>query len=147
MYALDEGGRSDRSRGTTILAAALSALVICLGNVAGSTCRAAGNSMAIDMEEAAVEAYIYAYPLVTVELTRRRLTNVVAPTDTPESAKAPMGQFAKYRTYPNASYRDVTAPNADTLYTVAYLDVSREPWVVSIPDLGANAPMRADNSQ
>ena len=48
---------------------------------------------------------------------------------------APMGQFARLRKYPDASYRDVTAPNADTLYTYAYLDLSKEPWVVSIPDL------------
>ena len=36
------------------------------------------------------EAYIYGYPLVTMELTRRVSTNVVAP----EGSKAPMGQFA-----------------------------------------------------
>ncbi|MGE5374073.1 MAG: DUF1254 domain-containing protein [Bacteroidota bacterium] len=63
------------------------------------------------------------------------MTNVVAPTDTPEGAKAPMGQFARFRKYLDASYTDVTAPNADTLYTYAYLDVSKEPWVVSIPDM------------
>src|SRR5208283_3183526 len=78
---------------------------------------------------------IYAYPLVTVELTRRRLINVVAPVDSPAGAKAPMGQFAKFRKYPDASYRDVTAPNADTLYIFSYFDVSKEPWVVSLPDL------------
>jgi hypothetical protein len=29
----------------------------------------------------------------------------------------------------------VTAPNADTLYTLAWFDVSKEPWIVSIPDM------------
>ena len=48
---------------------------------------------------------------------------------------APMGQFARARTYPNASFRDVTAPNADTLYTSAWIDVGDEPWVLSIPDM------------
>jgi hypothetical protein len=28
------------------------------------------------------------------------------------------------------------APNADTLYTEIWLDVSKEPWVLSIPDMG-----------
>ena len=46
-----------------------------------------------------------------------------------------MGQFAKLREYPNASFNAVTAPNADTLYTMIWLDVSKEPWVISIPDL------------
>jgi hypothetical protein len=46
-----------------------------------------------------------------------------------------MGQIAKLREYPNASFNAITAPNADTLYTVTWLDVSKEPWVLSIPDL------------
>jgi hypothetical protein len=46
-----------------------------------------------------------------------------------------MGQIIKLREYPNASFRDVTAPNADTLYTTAFFDVGSEPWVLSIPDM------------
>ena len=46
-----------------------------------------------------------------------------------------MGQIIRLRQYPNASYRDVTAPNADTLYTTAFFDVGVEPWVLSIPDM------------
>ncbi|MGF7161517.1 hypothetical protein FHS85_003158 [Rhodoligotrophos appendicifer] len=79
----------------------------------------------------AVEAYTFGYPLVTMEMTRRVLTNVAAP----EGTKAPMGQIIKLRRYPDASFRDVTAPNADTLYTTAFVDVSDEPWVLSIPDM------------
>ncbi len=77
-----------------------------------------------------VDAYIYAYPLVTMEMTRRVVTDVAKPEDT----HAPMGQFASLRTYPNASFRDVTAPNADTLYSSAFLDLSAEPYVLQIPD-------------
>ena len=78
-----------------------------------------------------VEAYIYGYPLVTMEMTRRVLTNVA----TPEGKLAPMGQFARLRQYPTPADKQVTAPNADTLYTLAWLDVSKEPWVMSIPDM------------
>ena len=46
-----------------------------------------------------------------------------------------MGQIIKLRQYPDASFRDVTAPNADTLYTTAFVDVGKEPWVLSIPDM------------
>ena len=77
----------------------------------------------------AIEAYTFGYPLVTMEMTRRVVTNVDAPVGT----KGPMGQMIKMRAYPDAKFRDVTAPNADTLYTTAFFDVGKEPWVVSIP--------------
>ena len=79
----------------------------------------------------AIESYVYAYPLVTMEMTRRIMTNVAAP----EGSRAPMGQFVKMRSYPDATYRDVTAPNADTLYTTTWIDVSKEPWILSLPDM------------
>ena len=79
----------------------------------------------------ATDAYIYGYPLITMEMTRRVITNVSAV----EGTRGPMGQFIKLRQYPDASFRDVTAPNADTLYTTAWIDVGKEPWVLSIPDM------------
>ncbi|NKK61953.1 DUF1254 domain-containing protein [Rhizobium leguminosarum bv. viciae] len=79
----------------------------------------------------AVEAYTFGYPLVTMEMTRRVITNVAEPKGT----RAPMGHLIKLREYPNSSFRDVTAPNADTLYTSAFFDVGKEPWVISVPDL------------
>lgn len=79
----------------------------------------------------ATDAYIYGYPLVTMEMTRRVITNVPAV----EGTRGPMGQFIKLRQYPDSSFRDVTAPNADTLYTTAWIDVGKEPWVLSIPDM------------
>jgi hypothetical protein len=79
----------------------------------------------------ATDAYIYGYPLVTMEMTRRVITNVAKP----QGTHAPMGQLIKLREYPTAAFHDVTAPNADTLYTTAFLDVGEEPWVLSLPDL------------
>jgi hypothetical protein len=90
-----------------------------------------GNGTLSESEEIATEAYIFGYPLVTMEMTRRVLTNVAQP----EGNKAPMGQFANLRKYPDASFRDVTAPNADTLYSITWLDLSKEPYIFSIPDL------------
>jgi len=80
----------------------------------------------------ASDAYIYGYPLVTMEMTRRVVSNVAAPKGT----RAPMGTLIKLRQYPDASFRDVTAPNADTLYTTAFFDVGAEPWVLEQPDMG-----------
>ena len=77
-----------------------------------------------------VEAYIYGYPLVTMEMTRRVFTNV----EKPDGLHAPMGQLIRVREYPPASFHGVTAPNADTLYTMGWIDVGNEPWVLSLPD-------------
>src|SRR5580658_7430177 len=79
-----------------------------------------------------VEAYIYGYPLVTMEFTRRVMTNA----EEPEDNHAPMGQFFNAKEYPNASFRYITAPNADTLYSTAWLDLGKEPYVLSLPDEG-----------
>lgn len=76
------------------------------------------------------DAYIFGYPLVTMEMTRRVLTNV----EKPEGNYAPMGQFAHLRNYPDPSDKAVTTPNADTLYSFAWLDLSKEPYVLTIPD-------------
>ncbi len=78
------------------------------------------------------EAYIYGYPLVTFDMARRQQTNVAMP----DSEHAPMGQMIKMRTYPAVDNHCCAAPNADTLYTEAWLDVSAEPWVFSIPEMG-----------
>ena len=80
----------------------------------------------------AVDAYIYGYPLVTFDMVRRQQTNVARP----DAEHAPMGQMIKMRTYPAVDNHCCAAPNADTLYTEVWLDVSGEPWVFSIPDMG-----------
>ena len=52
----------------------------------------------------------------------------------PEGTHAPMGQFAHQKEYPDASFKEVTAPNADTLYSTAWIDVSKEPYILHVPD-------------
>ena len=91
----------------------------------------AGRSSDDEAVAIATNAYIYGYPLVTMEITRRVATNIDVPNET---GHAPMGQFSHMRKYPDASFRDVTAPNADTLYSTAWLDLSKEPYVLSLPD-------------
>ena len=95
----------------------------------------ASAASALSEEEAAdiaVDAYLFGYPLVTMDMTRRRVTNVVAA----EAARAPMGQFAHFRQFPTAAYRDVPGANVDTLYSIAWFDVGREPYVLSLPSIG-----------
>lgn len=88
-------------------------------------------SSSSNMEKMATDVYVYGYSLVTMELTRRSFTNVATASPT----NAPMGQFANMQSYPAVDDHRVTAPNADTLYSTAWLDVSKEPYVLSIPDM------------
>ncbi len=70
--------------------------------------------------EIATEAYIYGYSLITTEVTRVQMTNVPKV----EGFRGPMNQFINVKKYPPADYRGVSAPNADTLYSFAWLDLT-----------------------
>ncbi len=84
-----------------------------------------------EAQEIAVEAYLYLYPLVTMDVTRRQATNVG-----PGQAvgRGPMMTFTHVRTFPPAEFRDVVRANFDTLYSIAWIDVTEEPAVLSVPD-------------
>src|SRR5271165_6087587 len=99
----------------------------------GCAPRAASAAEAISEQEAhaiGVQAYLYFYSLVTVDLTRRQLTNVVKP----EGVHGPMNTFANVLEYPTADLKVVVRPNFDTLYSSAWLDLTNEPVIVSVPD-------------
>lgn len=84
-----------------------------------------------DAHEIAMEAYIYAYPLVLMEVTRRVFTNVAQPD---ASGRAPSNRFGHRQTFPDASFTDVVRPNADTLYSMLWFDVSKEPLMIHVPE-------------
>ncbi len=79
------------------------------------------------------DAYLYAYPIVTMDATRRQAINV--PDAVSRNMRAPLNQFAHARAYPTADEKDVVRFNFDTLYSMAWLDLSREPIVLSVPDM------------
>lgn len=110
--------------------------IVCTMFLVGLTAfsQAVAQEASIDEKEAeaiGTEAYIYGYPLVTMEMTRRVTTNVTEPDGL---FGAPMGQFSNLREYPTPAFEKVTAPNADTLYSTAWIDVSKEPYILSLPD-------------
>jgi hypothetical protein len=78
-----------------------------------------------------MEAYTYLYPLVLMDATRRQMTNVDGGK---VIGRGPMNAFTHVRTFPPADFRDVVRPNFDTLYSIAWLDLSKEPIVVTAPD-------------
>lgn len=119
-----------------VLMAATMAFTAC-AKQPGSTSESAtsptsSTATAADATTMATDAYEFGYPLVTMEYTRRVLTNAAVP----DAKAAPMGQLVRMREYPDAQFRAVTAPNADTLYTTGWFDVDKEPWVISVPDMG-----------
>ena len=112
-------------------------VALCLGAMATLALAAFADEApsvgAVEAIRIATEAYIYGYPLVTFDMVRRQQTNVAAP----DAEHAPMGQMIKMRSYPAVDNHCCAAPNADTLYTEVWLDVSREPWILGIPDMGS----------
>jgi hypothetical protein len=79
-----------------------------------------------------VDAYLYLYSLVTMDLTRKQLTNV----EPGKGLGGPMNMFQNIPTFPPADMRAVVRPKFDTLYSSAWLDLTQEPVVVSVPDTG-----------
>ncbi|HEU4388878.1 MAG TPA: DUF1254 domain-containing protein [Blastocatellia bacterium] len=73
------------------------------------------------VHDLAVQAYVYAYPLVLVGQTR-------------QLRRAPLNQFAHLQSFPSAGFTAVVRPNIDTLYSAAWLDLSHEPVILSVPD-------------
>jgi hypothetical protein len=91
---------------------------------------------AITEEEAhsiGVDAYLYFYPLVTMDVTRLQSTNI-EPDKKPLAG--PMNIFSNAAAFPAADLRVVVRPNFDTLYSSGWLDLTKEPVIVSVPDTG-----------
>jgi len=88
---------------------------------------------AISPEEAQQISYnatIYGFPLVIMDLTRQVFTAVPSPNPN----GAPVDQFGNKKGFPDATFVNVVRPNADTLYSVAWVDTANEPIILSVPD-------------
>ncbi|HEY9758280.1 MAG TPA: DUF1254 domain-containing protein [Oculatellaceae cyanobacterium] len=79
------------------------------------------------------EAYSFFYPLVTMDVTRKQSINMEPGKRT---GFGPMNLFNHFRAYPDADWKTVVRPNFDTLYSAAWLDLTEQPMVVSVPDTG-----------
>jgi hypothetical protein len=78
-----------------------------------------------------VDAYLYFYSLISLDLTRKQSTNIEAGK---EVGKGPMNAFWSYPAFPAADNKLVVRFNFDTLYSPAWLDMTKEPVVVSAPN-------------
>lgn len=105
--------------------------MLCALPFASSRAQSANSLSVQEANEIAIEAYHYFYPLISMEVTRRVTTNVPAGI---KPGLGPMNEFHHFRAYPTADFREVVRPNFDTLYSSAWLDLSKEPMIVSAPD-------------
>jgi DNA sulfur modification protein DndE len=80
--------------------------------------------------QTAREAYTFGLPLVLMDITRRQMTNA----GNPGPMSAAENSFRHLSMFPDASFRDVVRPNADTYYSSAWLDLLQEPVVLSVPN-------------
>jgi hypothetical protein len=74
------------------------------------------------------DAYIFGIPIVLEDLTRRKLIDGANP------RHGFINNFTHLSFFPDASFRLVVRPNADTYYSTAFLDLGKEPIVLSVPD-------------
>lgn len=70
------------------------------------------------------DAVVYGFPLVVMDTTR-------------QVERAPMNEFRHERRFPDASMTQIVNSNIDTLYSTAWLDLAKEPVVLSVPATGS----------
>ena len=116
------------NKSTIALTLGLTFLQVSLNSAQAETALTEQEAQAI-----AADAYVYFYPLVTMDVTRKQMTNK---TPGPGVFGGPMGTFDNIEAFPPADFKGVVRPNFDTLYSSAYLDLTKEPMVVSVPDTG-----------
>src|SRR3954468_13449915 len=97
----------------------------------------AGQAAAAPTREEAVqagrEAYLYGFPLVDFLRIRRENTSVKAPN---KRGNAPANFFSHAPAFAEPRDRTVVAPNVDTLYSIAQVDLGKGPIVLSHPAMG-----------
>jgi hypothetical protein len=80
----------------------------------------------------ALQAYLYTYPMVLMDVTRKQMTNME---DGKMLGRGPMMKFVHMRKFPEADFKEVVRPNFDTLYSLAWIDVSKEPVILTVPEV------------
>jgi hypothetical protein len=101
-------------------------LLICIGFMTAPEYGSAAQQQPLTEDQAfqlGVDAYVYGYPLLVMDSIRRVSTNVAAPA----GKLAPSGQFAHFRSFPDATIR-LAGANLDTLYSLAWVDLSEGPY-------------------
>ncbi|CAM3420591.1 DUF1254 domain-containing protein [Bordetella flabilis] len=83
----------------------------------------------------ASDAYVYAYPLVLMDVARQVQTNVEA-ADAAMGGGAPVNQFTHMRRPADALLHGHSYPDVETLWSSLWFDVTKEPLLIEIPNAG-----------
>jgi hypothetical protein len=97
-------------------------------------CTACGNSGQKEISddkviEIATKAYVFGYPMILMDYTKKISANVEVPT----SVYAPANQLGHFREFPDDKFTAVVKPNVDTYYSNAWYDLKAEPVVLTVP--------------
>ncbi len=117
-------------RRRTVAAAGLTAATVALGLAAGAP--AAGPNPAT-APAIGSEAYDYGFPLLEFNRVRREMTSVACPD---HKGNAPANSFSNAKKFADATVRVVVAPNTDTLYSIAHLNLRKGPITLTHPNMG-----------
>ena len=107
-----------------------------------NSCKKDATSPNDEIAQIISDAYIYAYPIITMKITNDVVTNTVQPYS--PAGLAPINQFVHCHGFPDPSFTSIVSPNVDTFYSNAWLDLEQEPIVISVPDATLYAPAGRD---
>ena len=124
--------RTCPSASRTLVAAAIASVITFLATTQAAHAQSATGSLTpAEAHAIGVDAYLYFYPLVSMDITRKQSTNIEPGK---EFGKGPMNLFVNIPEYPPADMKVVVRVNFDTLYSIAWLDLTKEPQIVSAPN-------------
>ena len=111
-------------------ATATVALTFVSAPISIDTAKAQQSTTEQEAQAIGVDAYLYFYSLITMDITRQQISNM----EPGKGFGGPMNSFVNILAYPAADLKTVVRPNFDTLYSSGWLDLTKEPVVVSVPD-------------
>jgi hypothetical protein len=102
-----------------------------LAGIVGLPALAEAQDTAATLRDLARRATIYLFPVYEMYRARWRAT-----VDETNPHRQRLNRFRHMPTLADSTTRDVTTPNADTLYSSAWLDLSLEPLFLTVPPVG-----------
>ena len=110
------------------------AVLVVLG--AAGSCSSNSRSTLTPAEARAIsqDGYLFGLPLVYTAVQADTQTNV----EKPAPGRAPFNQFDHHREFPDARNNKIVGMNVDTLYSLAQVDLSAEPIVLTVPPMTGN---------